>query len=144
MVRFTEFDVRRKQKGRKFMKLKLDVNEKTGLYLGTEINEKWWKRYTKDRLLARGNGKYWYDDESFYFLRYLTKEPISILFKNIKEFKTGKWHSGKWCFGYPVLKIIWLKDRLKLSSGFLISKNNDDIKKIISELKNKISINLLQ
>jgi len=122
------------------MQLKLDINEKTGLYLGAEIDGKWWKRYTKDKLLARGNGKYWHDNECFYFLRYLTKEPITIPLKNITEFKIGKWHSGKWCFGYPVLKIVWLKDELKLSSGFLISKNNDDIKKITSELKSKISV----
>lgn len=122
------------------MKLKLDINEKIGLYLGSEIDEKWWKRYTKDKLLARGNGKYWYDDKTFYFLRYLTKEPITLPFTNIVEFKTGKWHSGRWCFGYPVLKIIWLKDGLKLSSGFVMSKNNDDTEKIISELRNKINV----
>lgn len=122
------------------MKFKLDINEKTGLYLGTEIDEKWWKRYRKDTLLVRGNGKYWDDDKAFYFLRYLTEEPIVIPFKNIIEFKIGKWHSGKWCFGHPILKIVWLKDGLKLSSGFLMSKKNDDIKKIISELTNKIKV----
>lgn len=122
------------------MKLKLDINEKIGLYLGSEIDEKWWKRYTKDKLLARGNGKYWHDDKAFYFLRYLTKEPITLPFTNIVEFKTGKWHSGRWCFGYPVLKIIWLKDGLRLSSGFVMSKNNDDTEKIISELRNKINV----
>ncbi len=120
------------------MKLKLDIKEKTGLYLGTEIDEKWWKRYTKDKLLARGNGKYWYDDQAFHFLRYLTKEPISIPFKFIKEFKIGKWHSGKWCFGYPVLKIIWFKNDLKLCSGFLISQNNDELVNFISELQKQI------
>ena len=120
------------------MKQKLDTNKKTGLYLGTDIDEKWWKRYTKDKLLARGNGKYWYDDDSFYFLRYLTKEPIAISFNKMKELKTGKWHSGRWCFGYTVIKIIWLKDGLELSSGFLISKNKDDIVDFISELKNKM------
>lgn len=122
------------------MKLKLDLKEKIGLYLGTEIDEKWWKRYTKDELLARGNGKYWYDSEAFYFLRYLTKQPITIPLKNITKFKTGKWHSGRWCFGYPVLKIIWTKEQLKLSSGFIMSKNRNDIEKIISELKTKINI----
>ena len=122
------------------MKLKLDINGKTGLYLGTEIDEKWWKRYTEDKLWIRGNGQYWYDDDAFYFLRYLTKEPVTIPMKDILEFKTGKWHAGRWCFGYPVLKIIWLKDGINLSSGFLISKDNADIRNIISELKNKINI----
>ncbi len=117
------------------MKLKLDVNEKTGLYLGTEINGKWWKRYKRDRLFARGNGRYWHDDRSFYFLRYLTKEPIGIPFEKVKEFKTGTWHSGRWCFGYPVLKILWTKDDLELCSGFLVSKSSDDVERLISEWK---------
>jgi len=122
------------------MRIKLDVNEKTGLYLGTEIDEKWWKRYTKDGLLARGNGKYWSDDEAFYFLRHFTREPIAIPLKSIAEFKVGAWHSGKWCFGYPILKIIWSKDGKKLSSGFLVSKTKADTEKIISELRNKIQV----
>ncbi len=115
---------------------------KTGLYLGTEISEKWWKRYSKNRLLARGNGTFWHDDQAFYFLRYLTREPITIPFKDIVEFKTGKWHAGRWCFGYPILKIIWLRDGLKLSSGFFISKNSEDIEKIISELEAKRAFRL--
>lgn len=88
------------------MKLGLDTSEKTGLYLGTEIDEKWWKRYREHKLFARGNGKYWDDGKAFYFLRYIAKEPIAIPFKDITEFRIGKWHSGNWCFGYPVLKII--------------------------------------
>ena len=121
------------------MKKTLNKKEKTGLYLGTEIEEKWWKRYRKDKLFARGNGKYWNDDQAFYFLRYFTKEPITIPFKNIIEFKIGKWHAGKWCFGYPILKIIWLKEDLKLSSGFLILKNKEKIMDFISNLEKQIS-----
>jgi hypothetical protein len=35
------------------------ISEKAlGIYFGTEINEKWWKRYTKDKLFMRGNGTY--------------------------------------------------------------------------------------
>ena len=60
-----------------------------GLYFGTEINEKWWKRYTKDKLFMRGNGTYWYDDKGFYFLRYLTKTPIFIPFHTISKIKLG-------------------------------------------------------
>jgi len=121
------------------MKLKLNIKEKTGIYLGTEIDEKWWNRYTKNKLLARGNGKYWNDDQALYFLRYLTKEPIIIPYKNIKELKIGKWHSGKWCFGYPILKIVWHKDDLILCSGFLISKKNEEVMNFISELEKQIS-----
>ena len=123
------------------MKLKLDINKRTGLYLGTEIDEKWWERYTKDKLLMRGNGSYWHDNNAFYFLRYLTKTPITIPLRYIRAFKIGRWHSGRWCYGYPILKIIWLKDGLRLSSGFLISKNEDDVKQIILNFKSKIEHN---
>ncbi|PIW87335.1 MAG: hypothetical protein COZ94_05705 [Nitrospirae bacterium CG_4_8_14_3_um_filter_41_47] len=50
------------------------MEKNKGLYLGTEINEKWYRRYTKDNLLMRGNGEYWYDDKGFYFLRYCCKK----------------------------------------------------------------------
>lgn len=116
------------------MNQKAGPGEKTGLYLGTEIDEKWWRRYTKDKMLARGNGKYWHDNDSFFFLRYLTKEPISIAKRNILEFKVGKWHAGKWGAGKPVLKIIWSRDGQRLSSGFLISKSEDEINGLISAL----------
>lgn len=103
------------------------MDKKAGLYLGTEIDEKWWKRYRKDKLFVRGNGKYWYDDEGFYFLRYFTKEPIFIPFKAAVEIKLKKWHSGRWACSNIFLAIVWYKDDLKLSSGFLVSKYRDQV-----------------
>jgi len=119
------------------MEHKSDTDEKTGLYLGTEIDEKWWRRYAKDKLLVRGNGKYWDDDQAFYFLRDLSKEPIRIPFDKIKEFKTGKWHSGRWCLGLPILKIVWTQEGLRLSSGFFVSKSEEDVRRLIADLKKK-------
>ena len=112
--------------------------EKTGLYLGAEIDEKWWKRYMKDKMFARGNGKYWFDDEGFYFRRYLTKKPIFIPFSAVSEIKLGKWHAGRWCMGRLIMKILWTKDGLKLSSGFLVSKYNADAMNLKAGLENKI------
>jgi len=119
------------------MKLKPNINDKTGLYVGTEIDEKWWKRCTEDKLLTRGNGEYWNDDQAFYFLRYFIKEPIKIPYEKITGFRVGKWHSGKWCFGYPILKIIWLKNNHRLSSGFLVSKQEDEVENFVSELESE-------
>lgn len=109
-----------------------------GLYLGTEIDEKWWKRYKKDKFLTRGNGEYWYDDKGFYFLRYFTEEPIIIPFSEIIKIKLGKWHSGRWAYGNLIIKIVWKKENLKLSSGFIISKNKEDVVKFIEALEIKI------
>lgn len=109
-----------------------------GSYLGTEIDGKWWKRCVGYGLLARGSGTWGFEDECFFFLRYLTQKPIRIPFKSIRELKTGKWHSGRWCFGYPVMKIIWDKEGVILSSGFLVSKNIDDVSELMAELRRKI------
>jgi hypothetical protein len=94
--------------------------EKTkGAYLGTEVGGKWWKRCAKDNLLVRGNGEYWFDDQGLYFLRYFTKEPIFIPSQAIKEVKIGRMHSGRWAMGIPILKILWTKEGVNLSSGFI-------------------------
>ena len=111
-----------------------------GHYLGTEINERWWRRYMRDKMFARGNGEFWYDDEFIFFLRYLTSSPLSISFLNVNEFKIGKWHAGKWGAGNPVLKVIWCKNGLKLSSGFLVSNKINELEDLILELKNKIAL----
>lgn len=110
--------------------------QKPGYYFGTEIGEKWWKRYTKNKMLARGNGRYWYDGDYFYFLRHLTNTPIAIPVKDIKDFKFGKWHAGKWGAGQQILKIIWLNENQMLSSGFILSKDKNETEKFISDLKN--------
>lgn len=116
------------------------MDKNKGLYLGTEINEKWWKRYTKDKLFMRGNGEYWYDDKGFYFLRYLTENPIFIPFGAMLEIKLGKWHSGRWAYGNFIIKIIWQKDNLKLSSGFIVSKERKDTIKLAELLSGMIKI----
>lgn len=107
-----------------------------GHYSGTEINEQWWKRYTRDKMFARGAGEYWYDGDAFYFRRYLTKTPIVIHFKDIKEIKTGKWHAGQWAGGRHIIKLIWQQGTLTLSSGFIFSKNHIEVQTLHQELQN--------
>lgn len=116
------------------------MEKKKGLYLGTEIAEKWWRRYTKDNLLMRGNGDYWYDERGFYFLRDLTQEPIFIPYNVIQEIKLGTWHSGKWCLGNLVVKIVWKKDNVVLSSGFIISNKKEDKVNLKKILEDKIKV----
>ncbi len=70
------------------------MDKRVGLYLGTEIDETWWKRYRKDKLFARGNGRYWFDKSEFCFHRFLTKEPIKIPYNKITNITLGTWHSG--------------------------------------------------
>jgi len=117
------------------------ISEKSkGLYLGTEINEQWWKRYTKDKLFMRGNGRYWYDHNGFYFLRYLTKKPIFIPFHAIIAIKLGTWHSGRWAYGNLITKLVWKKEGLTLSSGFIVANNKEKTKKIKQLLERMLTL----
>jgi len=100
-----------------------------GLYLGTEIvGRRWWKRYLKDKLFARGNGVYWF----------LTRRPIVIPFSDVLEIELGTKHAGRWAMGNLIVKIIWRKDGLILNSGFLVSKKREDARVLKAELEKRI------
>ncbi len=111
------------------------TNRRNGHYLGTEIDEKWWKRYRKDKFFARGNGQCWFDDTAFFFRRYLTKQPIQISFATIIDVKIGKLHAGRWLLGSRVLKLIWHKDGMILSSGFIVARNQQETEIVMADLK---------
>jgi hypothetical protein len=112
-----------------------EMIKRKGHYSGTEIDEKWWTRYRKDHMFARGAGEYWYDGDSFYFRRYLTKSPIAIKFSAIKAIKTGNWHAGRWAGGRQIVKILWEKEGINLSSGFILSESGIDTEDIMRELR---------
>lgn len=97
--------------------------KRRGHYLGTEVDEKWWRRYVRDGLLARGVGDYWIDASGLFFRRYLTTRPINIAFADMLEVKLGKWHAGRWAGGAQVVKIVWEKAGHRLSSGFVLSRD---------------------
>ena len=106
-----------------------------GHYLGTEIDEKWWQRCSSDGLLARGNGEYWADASAFHFRRLLTDASIVIPFEDVILVKTGKWHSGRWLYGFPVVKIVWSKAGTRLSSGFLLSRNASEVETLVAQIR---------
>lgn len=115
------------------------MKHRKGLYVGTVIDDKWWRRYLRDNLFARGNGEYWYDDKAFYFRRYLTRTPIRIPFKKVSQIKTGKAHAGQWLMGAPIIKLYWEKEGVHLSSGFQVSRNIAVTESIIADLRERIS-----
>jgi hypothetical protein len=114
--------------------------KRKGHYFGTEIDEKWWRRYTKKKLFARGTGEYWYDDDSFYFRRYLTRTPIVLHFRDITDLKTGHWHAGRWGGRHPIIKFIWQRDGLRLGSGFLLSKHDDVTEQLLNEFSERMQL----
>jgi hypothetical protein len=114
------------------------MHKRVGAYLGTEIDETWWKRYRKNGFFARGNGEYCFKDDGLYFRRYLTKKPIAIPYSGIEKIQLGKWHAGQWRMGKPILKIVWVKDGLRLSSGFVVSRSLEETRNLKAELENRV------
>ncbi len=108
--------------------------KRRGSYFGTEIDEKWWRRYRKDGLFARGTGEYWFDDRRLCFRRYLTTTPIVIDFDKLVAIKTGRWHAGRWAGGALLIKFVWKKDGLLLSSGFLLSGDSLATETMVGDL----------
>ena len=115
-------------------------NKRDGHYLGTEVDEKWWKRYMANKLLARGNGEYRIEQDAFCFHRLFTRSDIRIRFDDMVDVKIGKWHAGRWYSGWPVVKIIWMKDGKRLSSGFGIIENRDFALSLVNDLKERAGI----
>ena len=113
------------------------MEQRTGYYFGTEINGKWYRRCNRDGLLARGRGKYWFDEKGVFFLRTMTKNPIMISYSDIYDIQTGSWHSGRWGQGHPVVKILWHENGISLSSGFIFTKNKIEVTNIVNLLKSK-------
>lgn len=116
----------------------ISVEKKPGHYLGTEINEKWWRRYIRDGLFVRGKGEYWFENSSLFFRRHLKQTPIEISLSHVLDIKVGKWHSGKWAGGAPVVKIIWKKSAGRLSSGFVFSRDARETELLVQEIKSLI------
>jgi hypothetical protein len=111
------------------------MDRKRGHYLGTEIDERWWHRYTRDGLLARGMGEYWYDDQAFYFLRHLSRVPVVIPFVKMEGLKVGTWHAGRWAWGRPIVKLLWIHRGRSLSSGFVLSASMPEVEQLIEDLR---------
>jgi hypothetical protein len=116
----------------------MPMDRRRGHYLGTEIDEKWWKRYTKEGFFARGNGEYWYDDEAFYFLRYLTQDPIVIPFDKVSTVKAGTWHAGRWGWGNLIVKFLWAHQGQSLSSGFILSYQKPEALRLLNEIRQRV------
>ena len=106
-----------------------------GYYFGTVVDGKWWRRYREEGFFARGNGEYRLESGQFTFSKYLTGTPLTIPYRAIVAVETGRWHAGRWGGGLPVVKILWLKDGRRLSSGFLLDRDVEKSEEIVNRLK---------
>lgn len=116
----------------------MPVDRRRGQYLGTEIDEKWWERCTEEGLVARGSGEYWYDEGAFYFLRDLTGDPIVIPFDKMRDLKVGAWHLGRWAWGKPVIKFLWVHHGQSLSSGFILSNQKPHALRLLIDMRKRV------
>jgi hypothetical protein len=111
------------------------IVKKRGHYLGTEVDEKWWNRYLKDGIFARGLGEYWIEKGTLFFRRYLMNAPIIISLSDVVDVKVGKWHSGRWAGGSPVIKIIWNKAGNRLCSGFVLARDDGETEELVQSIR---------
>ncbi len=105
-----------------------------GHYLGTEVDETWWRRYRGSGFFARGNGEYWLEDRELCFLRYLTSEPLRIPYDRIRAVKVGTSHAGRWTLGRPIVKVLWQDSGTLLSSGFEFPKGAIGAQEFLQQL----------
>jgi hypothetical protein len=114
------------------------VDKKAGHYLGTEVAGNWWRRYFREGFLARGNGTYWFEEDRFCFLRYLTSEALCIPYSQIEKLSIGTWHAGRWNLGRPIVKIHWEHNGKQLNSGFVVGRTHSDADAFVTEIGRRI------
>lgn len=110
-----------------------------GHYLGTEIDECWWKRYTANGFFARGDGEYWYDEQGFTFRCFLSRSSLYIPFSAVQTVRIGRWHSGRWAWGMHILKLLWQAEGQLLSSGFTVGSRLEQVDRIREEIERSVA-----
>jgi hypothetical protein len=116
-----------------------DVRTRRGHYMGTEIGEVWYRRYRENGFFARGNGEYYLTPDALHFRRYLTKQELIIPFDHVTDIKLGKWHSGQWAAFRTVIKVVWKRGDLVLSSGFILSRTQIETLAIQTQLSDLVA-----
>jgi len=95
------------------------IQKKRGQYLGTRVEHKWWRRYSKGGFLTRGIGEYWIKDGSLFFQHRARQKPIRLPLHSLAEIKVCP--CKRRTSGIPIIKLVWEKDGRWLSSGFVFS-----------------------
>jgi hypothetical protein len=109
------------------------TQKKRGLYLGTRVEHKWWRRYTEAGFITRGKGDYWIKDGSLFFQHHDSQQPISLPLRNLAEIKVCpcRRRTG----GLPIIRLVWEKDGRWLSSGFVLSGLLDRSNNLLASLR---------
>ena len=111
------------------------IQKKRGQYLGTEVDHKWWQRYSKDGFFTPGIGEYWIKDGSLFFQHRTRQKPISLPLRDIVEIVLCPCSRRSRDSRNPVLKLTWKKDGKWLSSGFILSGIVDETSGLLTRLR---------
>ena len=114
------------------------MDKRSGQYVGTYIDGKWWKPYTGERLYTGGDGEYWYDEDAFYFLRYLPQDLLTIPLEKVSEVRVGRWHCGNWALGSRVVRLFWRHDGRRLISGFVLSHRGTGAQEFVDFIRERL------
>lgn len=114
--------------------------KRRGNYFGTEVDHRWYKRFWRDGMFARGNGVFWIGEPGLFFLRTLTSRPIRILWTEMTGAGLGTWHAGRWAAGRPILKIEFRRHDLDLCAGFLLSADWGETRSLANDLQRRIEM----
>lgn len=113
----------------------LRAERRPGHYLGTVVDGKWWKRYRRDGLFARGNGEWWLEGRMLCFRRLLTREPLRIDLDRLTAVETGTWHAGRWAGGRTVIQMTWEQDSPRLTAGFVLANSAEETLALVEQFR---------
>ena len=111
------------------------IQKRRGQYLGTEVDHKWWQRYSKEGFFTPGIGEYWIKDGSLFFQHRTRQKPISLPLQEIVEIVLCPCSRRSRDSRNPVLKLTWKKDGKWLSSGFILSGIVDETSGLLTRLR---------
>jgi hypothetical protein len=107
--------------------------------MGTELDEKWYRRYKKKGFFARGLGDWWIENNIFRFHRIMLKKDLEIPLARVRAIELGRWHGGQWAGRKRVLKFIWEHEGRRLSSGFVLTRSSADAARLREKLERQIT-----
>jgi hypothetical protein len=111
------------------------IQKKSGQYLGTRIEHKWWRHYTKGGFFTRGIGEYWVKDGSLFFQQRSRQKPIKLPLHDIVEVSLCPCTRRLKVGPVPIIKLIWQKDGRWLSSIFALPESFGDANGLIASLR---------
>jgi len=111
------------------------TQKKRGHYLGTEIDHKWWRRYSKEGFYTRGSGEYWINDGFLFFQHHSKQTPIRLPLRNIVEIVYCPSKRKTRSDGTPLIKLIWQKEGKWLSSVFALYGSPEETSGLLASLR---------